>query len=653
MWRIGVWLAVWALWSGNSWAQSPSKVFSKKAVGLLDQAKATYLNGDADQAILLLDAVLTREPNYLEALYVKADILNQQKRYAEELALIRRGVAIDSLYFLPAYYNAGAALFHLGEYAEAVEWFGLFERYMGTKKTRLNAARWIEKSLFAQKAKQNPVEYNPQKVEGLAPAHWEIYWPSLSADESELVYTALIPRDTTGWSVGLTRPVNARNFQEDLYRVALPAHAGTALPFGALNTPGNEGAQSLSPDGQWLFFSACNREDGLGSCDLYFSRQTAGGWSAPVNLGHPVNTPYFESQPCWAADGKTLYFVSNRPGGKGDRDIYEATLAGFHPNGTPLFGGIKNLGPRVNTSGQEDSPFMHYDLQTLYFSSDGWAGMGGLDLFKVTRNYDGQWAEAVNLGYPINTHADESGLVLNATGEHAYFAAGGVGHSNKQIYRFELPMHLRPAPASYVKGLVKDKTNGAPLAAGIELIDVQNGKVAVRAQSNAFDGTYLVCLPTGADYALNVNKEGYLFYSGHFALSAAHRVVTPFELEALLSPIRQGEKVVLRNVFFALNSSDLMTESAVELDLLVRLLTQNNALNIEIGGHTDSSGTVEYNLTLSQMRAERVRGYLIDAGIESARLKAKGFGMSEPMAPNDTEAGRALNRRTEIRILQN
>lgn len=374
-----------------------------------------------------------------------------------------------------------------------------------------------------------------------------------------------------------------------------------------------------------------------------------------MNIGSPVNTPYWESQPSFSSDGRTLYFASGRPGGIGKKDLWKATICNLKPDGTPVFCDVKNLGAMVNSPLDESSPFIHQDNQTLYFSSEGWPGMGNMDLFLSRKDDNGQWQEPENLGHPINTPNDEIGLVINARGSKAYFSSDGLKEErkDKDLYWFNLPTEIRPNPVSYVKGKVFDKETGKQVSASFELKNVANGQLVVASQSTGFSGEFLVCLPAGENYALSVNKTGYLFYSGNFNLHEEEGIEKPRMLNIYLSPIKAGEKIVLENVFFETDSYQLLKESNVELDKLVTLLINNSTLKVEIGGHTDSVGSEAYNMDLSMNRAKSVVQYLLNYGVEADRLTYKGYGFSQPLADNATDAGRAKNRRTEIKVLPN
>jgi outer membrane protein OmpA-like peptidoglycan-associated protein len=311
-----------------------------------------------------------------------------------------------------------------------------------------------------------------------------------------------------------------------------------------------------------------------------------------------------------------------------------------------------NIGDPINTDKEENSPFIHFDNRTLYFCSDGHTGMGGRDLYFTKLDSSGKWMAPVNLGYPINTCADEFGLIVNTKGDTAYFSSDKEGGKGKlDLYCFELNKENRPMPVTYVKGIVFNNETKEKIEARFELINLKTGKIVYTSFSDPVKGDFLVTLPSENDYALNVSKEGYLFYSDNFSLKGNWSIIEPFIKNIPLQPIKVGESVVLRNIFFETAKYDLKTESVIELDKLVAFLKTNDKLKIEISGHTDNIGTKEYNQILSENRAKSVYNYLIEIGIDKARLTFKGFGDTKPIDTNDTDAGRSNNRRTEFKII--
>jgi len=625
---------------------------SKKAISSFEAAQRSYAANKIDDAFQYLDVAIKKDKRFIEAYLLKADLFYSLKQHDNELLMLEKAVAIDSLYFVPALFNIGVAKYNLGQYEEVVFWMDKFKRNNKSKRSKLNPDHWVEKARFAQAAIVNPIFIDPANLGTNINSELDEYWPSLSADGSTMIFTVLVPKDPLVTDVnGLTK--NAINFKEDFY----VSYNKNGLwekrePLVSINTMGNEGAQALSADGNVMFFTACGRKGGKGSCDIWFSKRIKGGWSEPTNLGAPVNTPFWESQPSFSSDGRTLYFVSSRPGGIGKKDIWKAVITGYKKDGTPYFSKVENLGKEINSEENENSPFIHLDNQTLYFSSDGWPGMGAMDLFNSRLDENKQWQKPTNMGYPLNTENDEIGLVINAKGDLGYFSSDGLGdNKQKDIYQFTIPQNARPVPVTYIKGKVFDKDTGEQLYADIRINDLSTGELSVLTSTAAHSGDFLFCLPSGNNYAVNIQKKGYLFYSDNFLVSEKAGLDKPQQLNVYLSKIKAGERFVLRNVFFETDSYVLKPESNVELDYVVYLLSLNADVKVEIGGHTDNVGTRAYNITLARNRAKAVYQYLVEKGISSDRLKYKGYGYDQPVESNDTEEGKAKNRRTELKVL--
>ncbi len=414
---------------------------------------------------------------------------------------------------------------------------------------------------------------------------------------------------------------------------------------GSINTPQNEGAQNISQDGNWLVFTGCNRPDGFGSCDIYISYLTNDGWSEAINLGGKINSDQWDSQPCLSPDKRDLYFSSRRFGGYGGSDLYVSHLQANGRWSEP-----ENLGPEINTAGDESAPFIHADNQTLYFTSTGLPGYGEEDLFVVRKGDDGKWGKPLNLGYPINTISHEGTLFIAADGKTAYYASDrSEGKGGLDIYSFEMREDLRPAKTLWVKGKVFDQKTSAGLPSTVELIDLASKQIISRVQTDE-TGNYLITLPVGKDYAFNVARRGYLFYSDNYSLKEKAPDST-YQKDIPLQPIEVNAAIVLRNIFFDFNKYDLKPESQVELDKVVQLLQENPTVKVQIEGHTDNVGSATDNQKLSENRAKSVVTYLNSKGIRLERLIAKGFGATKPIADNKTEEGRAQNRRTELKIV--
>jgi outer membrane protein OmpA-like peptidoglycan-associated protein len=406
--------------------------------------------------------------------------------------------------------------------------------------------------------------------------------------------------------------------------------------------------QSISPDGRTFVFTACEKDDSFGSCDLYVAESVGGKWQKPSNLGPNINTKSWETQPTLSADGTMLIFTSTRPGGQGKADLW---MSRKDPSGRWL--PAENLGATINTEEDENSPFLHPDGRTLYFSSKGHPGLGGFDLFKSELQADGSWGKPINLGYPINTKDDERHLIINANGKTGFISAnykdsyGGI-----DIYAFDIPMSIMPSPVTYIKGVISGGKNNQPIGATFELVDLTSGKILISGTSDSKTGMYLSCLPSSGRFAFNAKADGYLFHSENFTLSGKQDPAKFFELDIQLKAIEKGESIVLNNIFFETASSTLLPESYIELDRLKVLLEKNPSIKVEIGGHTDNVGKDEMNKKLSEDRAWSVVNYITSKGINASRLIARGYGASKPIADNGSETGRAKNRRTEFKVLE-
>jgi outer membrane protein OmpA-like peptidoglycan-associated protein/tetratricopeptide (TPR) repeat protein len=638
------------LFSLALFAQSPIKYVSpsKKATKLYESGKLYYESSNDDLAIADLEKALKEDSKYIDVYLLLGYIYSDKGRNADAINAFNQVMELDPINYQVINFTLGRLNFFLGKYEDAKKAYEYYLKYpRANPENAIIAKRDIASCDFALKAIKNPVPFNPKNLGEGVNTDLDEYFPCVTADDQTILFTRL-----------LKDPQAYGGRQEDFY-ISKKENGiwQKALNLGApINTKNNEGAPTISPDGQQIIFVACQGIEGYGvgrkgygSCDLFWSRKKGNNWSAPVNLMDPVNSRNWETQPSISADGKTLYFVRGivtREGIK-EQDIYTSVKSDDGTWGLPV-----KLSNKINTPGREESVFIHPDGNTLYFSSDGHIGMGGLDIYVSKKDEKGEWGIPVNLGYPINTHNDENSLLVSADGKLAYFASdreGGFG--GLDLYSFDLPEQVRPDLVSYMKGKVYDAENKNPLEANFQLIDLATGKIIVEALSNPGNGEFLVCLPANKNYALNVSKNGYLFYSENFSLKEGGSNMQPVKKDVPLSPIKEGEKVVLKNVFFETAKFDLKEESKIELDKLVAFLQKNPTLKIEISGHTDNQGDKKSNLTLSENRSKSVSAYLISKGVASERLFSKGYGDTMPVADNATPEGRSLNRRTEFKIL--
>ncbi len=469
------------------------------------------------------------------------------------------------------------------------------------------------------------------------------YFPSVTADESMLLFTSRRAGSTGG------RDKDGK-YDEDLWycdKDTTTGKWGAPKNFGQpVNTKNNNGIASFTGDGQFVVCARCNEPDGIGNCDLYGASLVGNTWKEPVNIGTPVNSKDWDAQVSISADGKTLVWCSMREGGFGNEDMWISKKTEDGKWTTP-----KNLGTTVNTSGSEFAPYLHPDGKTLYFASNNHTPrIGGTDIYKTTIKEDGSCTLPENLGYPINSEKDDNYFVLTPSGLKGYFASnrrGGYGETD--IYEIVYPQEMKSQLTTFVGFVLNDETK-LPLEANIKIEDLDSAKVVGEYTSNSASGKFVVILKPGHNYALTVSKQGYLFYSENFNIHPDN-AFKEVKKEVFLQQIKEGKKIVLNNIFFETGKSILTETSQLEIGKLAELLTQNPLIKVEISGHTDNVGKDAANLLLSQDRANVVVAALVTKGIAAARLIAKGYGKTQPYGPNNTEEQRALNRRTEFKIL--
>ncbi len=636
----------------------PGRAQSKKAVDLYAQGLRLFNERKVNDAIPFFEQALKDSPAYLDAQVRLGQAYEFTRRPELALSAYKTAIGVQGSQPTPeagsaagaralAYQGSIQILLKLGRYSEALPLLETFARNFAPESAK---ARQLQRltaiAQFGQEAVQHPVSVNPKPLSESLKIGESQYFPVLTADEQTLVFTMLKPEG-----------------DEDLM-TATRTEAGwqTPTPLSAnINTPDNEGTASLSADGRLLVFTACQSgrsRQGFGSCDLYSSQKTGDVWSIPQNLGPVINTRDYESQPSLSADGRELYFVSNRPGGLGQRDIWRSTRDASGNWTQPV-----NLGKPVNTPLNEASPFVHANGQSLFFASEGHIGLGGYDLFLSRYRPDSLksgWTVPTNLGYPINTSEDQASLFVSANGTRAYYSfeeqKEGVSQKSR-IYTFDLPAVLREQvrPVNYLKGLITDARTSKPLIATLDLIDVRTNQSLSRIASDAQSGQYVAVLPAGGEYALYISAPGYLFKSLSFnytdRTSSETGMGQGVSLDAGLEPIGATSKETLNNLFFESGRYELSGKSLTELERLAEFLKANPTTQIEIAGHTDDRGDPAANLELSRKRAQSVISYLARMGIAPARLKAIGYGKTRPAVKGTTDEARQRNRRIEWRVL--
>lgn len=615
-------------------AAQPQKV-NKKALDLFNES-TEHLQWDrfSDAEQLLLKS-LEIQPDFMLAHERLGYLYYNIRKYSQSKYHFTEMLKVDPNKSKEAYYYLARSSFYLQEFDSAQNYLDHYRKVGAINDKRAAELKLLESSIaFAKEAIKHPVAFTPKPAgDGVNTADNE-YFPALTADGKNMFFTRQIKDPVT------------KRLQEDI--LVSQRENGTwskSISVSSnVNTPdANQGAHSISPDGRSLYFTICESGGGYGSCDIYVSKRVGNNWGKPVNLGPKINSKYKETQPCISGDGRSLYFVSSRPGGQGMLDIWVS-----HMQADGSWGDPENLGPNVNTPSIDERPYIHPDGETLYFSSDGRPGFGDADIY-VTRKQTNGWGTPENLGYPINSYYYEGGIFVSLSGDTAYFATDRfTTDNNLDIYGFEMPAAAKPKKVTYITGTVKDKSTNKVILPPVEFIDLSDGQTTNLIVPDAQTGEFLLTLPTGSNYGLSIHHPGYLFYSYNFPVDKQNSYQ---RLDILLEPISSKSTVVLKNVFYETGNYKLKNESKSELDRLVKFLEMNPTVKLEVAGHTDNIGTDANNLDLSQKRAIEIVNYLTAAGIDKTRLKAKGYGASKPIADNGTEDGRAQNRRTEVSII--
>lgn len=624
-----------------------------KAKDSYNMAMQKLQTGDKNGALVDFTQTVETSPTFIDAYIQRASILRQLNQLDKAEEAFEKALALDANYDSRVLYGLALVEQQLKKYEEAALHFEAYANFAGADSKMVEKAKDLAakarslmptmptKIATSDKTKENVTMTEPQSmgsnINELASSQ---YFPALTADGEMLIFT----RASGGYIGG----------NEDFYfSKKVNGEWQKAEAISDLNTTQSEGAQCVSADGQVMYFSGCARADGKGSCDIYMTSYKNGKWEKAQNVAE-LNTADWEAIPSISADKRTLYFTSTRSGGLGGRDIWYSTFQ----NGK--WGEAKNMGAPINTSNDDQAPFIHPDGQTLYFASAGHKGLGGFDILVTRKNTDGTWSQPENPGAPINTDKNEVSLSVSLDGKYAFFSRTRDNSSfsaKEDIYYFQLQEKARPKLVTYVKAIVRDAKTKTPLSSSLKFIDA-NTREGIQTGETDNSGVFLVTLNVGKKYALTVSKQGYNYYSQEFDLTnTTLSLDKPYLLDIELMPFAGVETMpaanrnfTLNNVNFATAQTEPLPESYNELDNLVQLLNTHPTLEVAIYGHTDNVGSASSNLSLSEKRAAAIKNYLITKGIAATRLSSRGFGETQSIDSNDTEAGRARNRRTEFSV---
>ena len=622
-------------------AQGELSTKSKKAIELYTLADNFRVRGQFDQAVSLLDQAIAKDQNFVEAYYRLGLTYFSMKLYSKAQENYEKGLSLtaDIRRQKVFWYDLGELYLLAGEYEKAMKVLSAFVNNETQNKPKIDRATMLFRSAeFAMKNKTNTSSFKLRPLSDTVNRFVMQYFPVLTADQMQLIFTR--------------RAGDGPNDDEDLVVCNKDENGKWKSPVSIsknINTRLNEGTCTISADGRKLIFTSCTGRDGIGSCDLYETKKIGDDWTEPKNLGRNVNSLEWESQPSLSADGRTIYFVSDRRTGLGRRDIWISTL---DDNGH--WTKAVNAGKQINSQYDEISPFIHANNRTLYFASNGLPGFGGYDIFFAEKDSSGLTAPK-NIGPPMNDHEDQFSLFITADGSKGYYSHEETlesGFSRSKIFEVLIPVENQiKYRSNYVKGIIRDKVSQFPLSAKIELINIKKNMVESLVESDSVTGEYLMVLTQGAEYALYINKTAYLFKSYNFNYSEVNDF-KPIVINIDLEKATEGSVAILNNIFFDVDKYDLKEKSTTELQKIIRFLMGNPNIRVEISGHTDNSGSAEYNRQLSEKRALSVYAFLTQHGIDKKRLLPKGYGPDQPVASNDAEAGRQQNRRIEFRIIK-
>lgn len=630
-------LSILVLISGELFANvSQTNGIRKKSEIILEKARTAIESDRYSEAEILIFKAIGIDSTNIKSYLFLSDVSDELGKSEQKKYALSKIVGLDSTNYPIAYKLLATLFFKEGDYGNALVHFNRYNQFKILKDSLLVSEK-IKSCNFALTSLVQNRNVQISHLDTTVNTPLQEYWPVISTDDSLLYFTRLIKNEGQQYF----ERIFISQKQDSIWNESVRMNFSDDEEV-------NIGTMCLSADGKLLFFTACGRSDGRGSCDIFYARKVNNHWSKPFNAGFAINSNYWEAQPSVSSDDRFLFFASNRPGGLGGMDIWCSEITTM-TNDALNFSVPINIGRAINSREDDFSPFIHADGSTLYFSSKGKFGMGGSDLF-LSKLKDSVWTEAVNLGFPINTRFDEDGLAVSPTSNVAVFSSNREGsvEKSKDLFDLKLPSEFLPEKVGYIHGFVYDLETGLRLLAPIKLTQLESSKTKTIV-SDQIEG-YTTTLIAEKMYAFDVDVAGYLFYSKHFNLKEKVGFKQAEQVDIYLEPIKAGKKFVLSNIFFDFDSDRLKNESFAELIQLNDFLQKNSRLKVEISGHTDNVGNSDYNQKLSENRAKAIFDYLKQS-VDPNRMIYKGYGAEIPVASNESEQGRGQNRRSEIKIL--
>lgn len=617
-------------------------IIDGKAIRLYQEGEELALTRQYDAAVSKYQEAIKREASFIEA-YVKLAQLQITKgdfEQAEVTALTGKSKLGGKSTTPKHRADIGWVLSHVylrqGKYKDAHNEFDAIKPILSDAFKQTDSYKKMVKQmdfLDSQLGKVKTIE--KEKLPEPLNVFQLQYFPVLTADGEQILFTK---RDGIG-----------NNHKEDIFMAFVSPDGDWSKPQGiaeTINSAYNEGTCTITADGNILIYTSCDAPDSQGSCDLYIAYKLNGRWQRPKNMGKNVNSRSWDSQPSLSADGRILFFSSNRNGGFGGNDIWYSYMQN---DGT--WAEAKNLGGVINTPKDEISPFIFFNNETLFFSSNGHIGFGGMDIL-LSRVEDREFAEPENLGLPINDQFDQVALFITAQKDYAYYTELTSTNSDNDrslLYRFEFPKEIYLGEnLTVTEGEVYNSKTGEPIDATLSLVSLTNDSTLYQFKADGKTGRFTMLYPDKAISGLYVEKKGFLPRIYNVERDNIRNVK---DLKVELTPVASGEEFIFENVFFEFDEYSLKNESISSLKRLAKFLNENPNVNILVTGHTDNVGSAAYNKNLSLQRAKSVQEYLIAHGLHQGRVLVEGKGDSEPMVPNNSSENQALNRRITIKLL--
>lgn len=637
--KQGLFIILFLLISFSGFSQTYT-IIDSRAIKLHQEGDEFIQKRMYNEAIKKFKASIDREANFLESYLKWGRILLTQGFPDQAIEVADRGLrrnvkAPANLLGEIAWLKTHSYL-KLGRFESAILEFEHAQALLNGSFKNTRPFKEIEEQIsFIKRELGKTYDIKKQKLAEPLNQFALQYFPVLTADSKKMLFTK---RD--GLANNEHEDIFVSYFNEDSLQWEAPRSIASSI-----NSAYNEGTCTISADGKILIFTSCQMPDSFGDCDLYISYKLNDEWQRPVNMGKNVNSRVWDSQPSLSADGRILFFSSNRRGGFGGKDIWFSLrmLDGSWAE-------AQNLGDKVNTSKDEVSPFIYFNNEILFFASEGHTGFGGLDLF-ISRVESGEFGKPVNLGFPINDHQDQLALFITAQRDYAYYTETVFNNGIQErsfLYKFKFPEHIDLGERLMVtEGKVLNKNTGEPIQAKLSLVDLATDSTLYQFDSDGRTGEFTMLYPDKAASGLYVEKQGYLPKIYNVDRDSLQNKKN---LDVELTPVAAGEEFVFENIFFDFDKVDLKPESRSSLRRLISFLNDNPLVKILIAGHTDNIGSEIYNKDLSLRRAESVKVFLISNGIEKERLDTMGFGSSKPVVSNDSPSNRALNRRITVRI---